>query len=324
MSNILKNIFSEVKSILVIDKIENDDKTVIDKTVIDKIENDDKTVIDKIENDDNNKNYIDGEILNKFKNNSLNESFKSTIKKISYIHSLIHTDPINYKEFPLSNKCKFLYIELCKNEYLFIPEGWYHWIESEPNTIAFSYSIRLQNNTPDAPLVNDNKLQNCINKNIPFYNKHKEDKFNINYDDFINNSENINYSGEIRDNKYLNIDLKPYIEPSTFFDTINIKNFFQDKKNLNIHSYVGRRLLINTNFEYMKEIPNFNNILNDCITIDTNYDSAIWFNNNKNVNSGLHFDGIDNILYVICGKKKVLLTSPQYKKYLYHINTKRT
>ena len=258
----------------------------------------------------------------------------SNIKKITYIHSLIHADPINYKEFPLSNKCKFLYIELCKNEYLFIPKGWYHWIESEPNTIAFSYSIqlqnntpdaplvndnKLQNNTPDAPLVNDNKLQNCINKNIPFHNKHKEDKFNINYDDFINNSENTFYSGEIRDNKYLNIDLKPYVETTEFFETTNIKSFFQDKKNLNKHLFIGRGYMMNLNLEYLKEIPNFNNITNNC-TVKTNYyKNGEWINNSKNVNSELHCDAEDNILYVVCGKKKVLITSPTYKHYLYHI-----
>jgi hypothetical protein len=248
----------------------------------------------------------------------------SNFKQMSYIHSLIHTDPINYKEFQLSNKCKFLHIELCKNEYLFIPKGWYHWIESDPNTIAFSYSIEIQNDTLDTPLVNNNKLKNCINKNIPFYNKHKEDKFNINYNDFINDLDNTYYIGEIRDDKYLNVDLKPYVEETDIFETTSIKSFFQDKKNLNKHLFVGRGHMMGINLKYIDEIPNFNNISNDYKVKNTVYRNGVWFNNDKISNSGLHCDAYDNILYVVCGKKKVLITSPLYKYYLYHIITRKS
>jgi hypothetical protein len=233
------------------------------------------------------------------------------------IHSLIRRDPINYKEFALSNKCKFLYIELCKNEYLFIPKKWYHWIESDPYTLAFSYTVKILNIISN---VHDNKLINCINKNIPFYNKHSEDKYNINYDTIINNSDNINYNGEISKYKYLSRKLIPYIESPISFETNNIKSFSQDKKNIDKYLYVSDASMVDKHLEY-NNIPNFNNILNDCI-LKSHSENSIWFNFDKNVNSGLHEDYDDNILYVISGKKKVLLTSPQYKNCIYQINTK--
>ena len=205
----------------------------------------------------------------------------SSVKKISFIHSLIRKDPINYKEFALSNKCKFL------------------------NDIK----------------VNDNKLINCINKNIPFYNKHNEDKYNINYDDFINNTKNIYYNIEVGKYKYLSRNLIPYIESPLCFETNNIKSVSQDKKNVDKYLYVSDTSMINRYVEY-KNIPNFNNILNDCELIKSHFDNSAWFNFDKNVNSGLHADYNDNILYIICGKKKVLLTSPLYKNCLYKINTK--
>jgi hypothetical protein len=281
---------------------------ILKKSIIDKMDNGNIiNIIDIIDNDDKNEiSYIYSLV------------YTNSIKyPISNIHSLIQTYPINYKEFSLSNNCKFLYIELCKNEYLFIPKGWYHWIESEPNTIAFSYFINLVNVIPTTPVINDNKLINCINKNIPFYSKHIEDKFNINYDYFINNFNYTNCGGEIRTQKYLNIDYKPYIEPPVFFKTTNIKSFFQDKKNLNKHLYVSGQHIYSTTDEYLKKLPNFNNILNDYIIENSN--NRVWFNNDKNVNSGLHCDSVDNILYVVCGKKKILLSSPQYKNNLYHI-----
>jgi hypothetical protein len=235
------------------------------------------------------------------------------------IHSLIRKDPINYKEFALSNKCKFLYIELCKNEYLFIPKGWHHWIESDPYTLAFSYTVEFLNITPSA--IHDNKLISCINKNIPFCNKHNEDKYNINYDDFINNSDNITHIVEISKHKYLGRIIVPYIESTISLTTNNIKNIFQDKKNVDKYLYVSDASMNNVYSNYDK-IPNFNNILNDCTLINSHYKNSLWFNFDKNVNSGLHRDYDNNILYVICGKKKVLLTSPYYKNCVYEINIK--
>ena len=39
--------------------------------------------------------------------------------------------------------------------------------------------------------------------------------------------------------------------------------------------------------------------------------------NNSNINSGLHYDGIDNLLLQISGTKTIYLFSPEQSEYLY-------
>jgi hypothetical protein len=62
-------------------------------------------------------------------------------------------------------------------------------------------------------------------------------------------------------------------------------------------------------------LNNLGNFINNTDNFD--YESNIWINLDKKVNSGLHFDSSDNILINFIGKKKVLLAHPDYRKYMY-------
>ena len=44
---------------------------------------------------------------------------------------------------------------------------------------------------------------------------------------------------------------------------------------------------------------------------------TLWINLDKRVNSGLHYDGTNRVLYVVEGSKKVILAHPSQKKNLY-------
>ena len=136
--------------------------------------------------------------------------------------------------------------------------------------------------------------------------------------------------GEVKNDKFLTPFLKPYIESSDFFKTDDFKNLIENKENLNKHFYIGRYRLKDLNIDKdLKNIPNFNNILNDIKIIDTSKNKilfdpgeyGLWLNNNT-VLTGLHCDYHDNILYVVSGKKKVLLASPQSRNSLYHVPLK--
>ena len=89
------------------------------------------------------------------------------------------------------------------------------------------------------------------------------------------------------------------------------------------HLYVGQHCTTNftapntapiSPITNLLTIPNFDNIVNDDTFF---YTSRAWFNFHKPVDSGLHCDGNDNILYVLTGKKKVLLAHPEYNQYAY-------
>lgn len=223
----------------------------------------------------------------------------------------------NLQNYKLFNNSKFLEIVLNKNEYLYIPSNWPHWVFTKENTLAFSYSIEIHNEKK-----NNNKLLQNISKKIPYYNKLKN--FEYEYNNFIlNNLENkfnfcygnsfditavnkrnvikkteylMNIHNEIIENKFI------YYSPSTtIFDSI-------DGEFINFK-----------NQEFLKEIPNFSDINNYC---DINYHIKSWFNFYNSLSSGLHFDDVDNILLVLDGQKIVYLSHPKNKKYLYIVPNK--
>jgi hypothetical protein len=41
----------------------------------------------------------------------------------------------------LVSNVKIYKIEIGKNEFLTLPKGWFHWIYTEPNTVAVSFEI---------------------------------------------------------------------------------------------------------------------------------------------------------------------------------------
>lgn len=247
-------------------------------------------------------------------------------------HSLINSFPIDYKKFPLATEYKYAEVILYPNDYVVIPKYWSHWVFSDPCTIAISYNVNNKNlsiNKNDE-IVRHNKCKVKNNDNIIFSNLEKslahtgtfsyDCNYSFNYKDFIESSNNLNFFFICSEN----IDVCPIIKPDTNYnkfafntdlDDVLSDSFFLDK-----YLYVGQHPTTNfTSFQSslitnLLTIPNFDNIVNDATF---SYTSKLWFNFDKPVDSGLHADNTDNILYVLTGRKRVLLAHPMYNKYIY-------
>ena len=230
-------------------------------------------------------------------------------------HIMINDFIINYKEFPLAKKYKTLKIELTAGQYLFIPSFWTHWIFTEPNSISINYFINDMDIIYDD---NENKLFNSIIEKKPFIGKY--DKYKIDYDDYLKNNKNELFEYVKSDNKEIAPVKKPYViqDKHKYYNNLDyITNNFKDK-----YKYIYQENKKNDNEDNKKEnyyydIPNFNNILN-CIKF--NYiSSIIWINFDKKVDSGNHYDDVDNFIYLLTGKKTIYLSPPGFNPYLYFI-----
>lgn len=253
-------------------------------------------------------------------------------------HSHINGFPINYSKFPLAKNYKYAEVILYPNDYLVIPRLWSHWVFSDPYTLAVSYNINKNKDKLikfEGDIVRHNTSKIINKNNIIFSNLEKglphtgtyNCNSSINYKDFINSSINLDFKFICSETE----DVCPVIKPDTnyikrtFIDNLN--NILNDSFFMNKHLYVGQHST--TNFTVpntapvptpinpitnLLTIPNFDNIVNDDTFF---YTARAWFNFHKPVDSGLHFDGNDNILYVLTGKKKVLLAHPEYNQYVY-------
>lgn len=221
-------------------------------------------------------------------------------------HSLINDFIINYKEFPLSKKYKTLKIELIAGQYLFIPKYWTHWVFTESNSIALSYHInKMDINYND----NENKLFNSIMQEKPFIGKCN--KYQINYDDYLKDNKNKIFKYVKSDNKEVSPVDKPYITSNKYFYYDNLDNITNNFKHK--YKYISQDMT-NSKESDKYDIPNFNNILN---SIKFKTEITIWLNFDKKIDSGNHFDGVDNFLYLLTGKKTIYLSPPGFNKYLY-------
>lgn len=216
-------------------------------------------------------------------------------------HSLITSYPINYYSFPLAENCKFIEIDLYENEYLFIPTKWMHWVYTEPFNLSMNYFIKYYNNNINNPLINNlkkkqpfkSKIDNIQNFNFKDYFKNNLDnKFNIVFN-------TINHCTPVK---------KPNLACKTFAKFMSIKECLGTEYK-NYYKYIGQSESSNL------FLNNLGNFINNTDNFD--YESNIWINLDKKVNSGLHFDSSDNILINFIGKKKVLLAHPDYRKYMY-------
>lgn len=227
------------------------------------------------------------------------------MNNINESHSKIPEYPINYELYPLSKNAKFYEIELDAGDYLLIPKYWSHWIKSDPNTIAFSYLIN--------DLIEMKNLENEL-INAMFSSEFYKGTLNINFsqNNFINDNLSNNFNLLLSET----IDVSPVKKNRTFKKRIkNIKlleilNLL--KLNPHLYSYIGMNEIDDNNF--YRNIFNFCNINNDVIL---DYRTFVWMNFDKSVDSGLHYDKYDSILYVVTGKKTVLLSSPYNIKFLY-------
>lgn len=246
-------------------------------------------------------------------------------------HSLINSFPIDYNKFPLAKNYNYVEIILNPGDYLLIPKEWSHWIFSEPGTIAISYSINNILGKHEKNKVNkctagakgtfgenkDNIIFNSITKNLAHTGTYKCN-YNLNYKDFIYSSLNYDFKFICSDT----MDVCPVIKPSGNNNKITFKaklrDILNDKTYINKYLYIGQQnidVYDETNdFYNLFNIPNFDNIVND---VSFTYTPRLWFNFDKPVDSGLHYDKIDSILYVLTGRKKVLLSHPQFLQYIY-------
>ena len=244
-------------------------------------------------------------------------------------HSCINGFPINYNKFPLAKEYKYAEIILYPNDYLVIPKWWSHWVFTDPYTLAVSYNIskdeeqlmklKAEIRHSDSKITNnDNIIFSNLKKSLPHTGTLKCNN-PINYKDFINSSTNLDFKFICSETE----DVCPVIKPDANYNKCtfigNLNDILSDSFFIDKYLYVGQHnttnfIDSNNTITNLLTIPNFDNIVNDETFF---YTSRAWFNFHKPVDSGLHFDGIDNILYVLTGRKRVLLAHPMYNQYVY-------
>lgn len=228
---------------------------------------------------------------------------ENDIKLIS--HSRIIDYPINYELFPLAKKCNIYEIELKKNEYLLIPKRWFHWVYTEPNSIALS--IEIDNISGDK---NNFLIDNIIN-NKP-YKAIGKGIIDVNYQDFIKNL----YEEKFKALLSSTTDLSPVYKNDKYkiFIDEKLEDIINISKSTNMYSYIGaHHLSSNLFWTPYRNVDNFIDV-NDIILFNKN---SIWFNLDKPIQSGLHNDYNDRILYLLEGSKKIYLIPPDQQRNLY-------
>ena len=237
----------------------------------------------------------------------MNSYFDFNLNKINPVHSSITDFPIDYNTFPLAKNCKMYTVELTKDQYIFIPSLWYHWIFTEPNTLSVHYEI---------PLIDfgdsNNVFLTSLENNMPFY-KSVDNSNNITYDKFINNSLEYKYGAIFSENN----DCIPVKKNNTFkflYET-SLKNIINISKNKNYYTYIGYNNIDDNNI--LSSYKNLDYILNPINYHRMLYKSSVWFTLDKKINSGLHHDSTINIINVIDGKKTIYLFNPDCKDNLY-------
>ena len=240
-------------------------------------------------------------------------------------HSIISGDIIDLNKFKLLRNSKFIEIILRKNDYLYIPPGWSHWIFTKEKTLAFSYELLIEN--INSMKYNENKLINNIIKNTPFYGNYNN--FDYTYENFMSNNLENDFIFELNELNDISPVRKPFKTKKTDILFYRLKSVFQNNLNINndkflyspgnvIYSSKDCKEYINfENQTELKEIPNFCNFKNNC-NFNFDYKKSVWFSFNDYLSSGIHFDLMQNILFVVEGEKKVLLSPPNYTMFLYN------
>jgi hypothetical protein len=227
--------------------------------------------------------------------------------KINDCHSSITEYPIDYGKFPLAKNCEIHKVELVKNQYLFIPKGWFHWVFTEPNTLSVHYKINKINFSDK-----NNEFFNSLKNNMPFY-KTIYLNYNISYKDFINKSLNYSYRAIFSETD----DCIPVQKNKTkkFFHENLLKNIIDITIANNYYTYIGNHKIEHNNV--INKYNNIDNIIDPNIHNGILYEPSVWFTLNKRVNSGLHCDTTPNIINVLDGKKTIYLISPKFYHDLY-------
>jgi len=218
--------------------------------------------------------------------NNLNEESKQSN------HSIIIDFPIDYNLYPLTKDVDIIKIVLEKDEYLIMHPSWFHCVYTDPETIAVSYKIYDAEGKDK-----DSVLYNSLINNIPI--KCNGNETNISYHDFINNSLNSNFR-VILSKTY---DCSPVIKDNNIKMCINdtLLNIIKYSKKEDMYAYIGNETLKKNSF--VEDYTDIDKLIKLDDTISLKYNVNLWFNLEKNINSGLHHDQNAKILYVLTGKK---------------------
>jgi hypothetical protein len=204
----------------------------------------------------------------------------SEIHKYNYLlyPSLMYTHPQKYV--------------LNDNEALWIPKGWWHWVESY-DTIAINFWVNniKTNDKYDNPFVIQEKLENYDNIIEEINNYDKNLLVWHSSDDIL--TENKKNKKEL-DNNEIIITLPGYTKECT-------RSFPKDKLNIDLINKINPYIKLPLFLEDIKE---------------SDVDHNLWISN-KYHDTGLHYDNNNGLLCVLKGKKYITLYPPSDTKYLY-------
>jgi hypothetical protein len=232
-------------------------------------------------------------------------------------HSIINTYPIDKNKYPLTKNVSFTTYVIKQNEYLFIPDNWFHWIYTEPFTISIHYKSfnrfsANENNNEECDLFYSN-----VKSNEPFTGIGSiQEPFNV--DDFF--TQNSEY--QVHAMYSTTEDVSPVTktkdeEHSKYMKQNKMSFFIKESKETDYFIYMGMNKM-SPELSIYHEYSNLNHIIPSLY--EYNYTPYVWMNLNKRIHSGLHYDTYGSIVYVLSGQKKVLMADPSSYHNLYITN----
>ena len=261
-----------------------------------------------------------------------------------YNHSLIDKYPPNNDKFPEFKKAKSYKVELNPGSSLFIPAGWWHWVFSEGNCIAFSHIIH----NFDEDNIKEKQTHDYKAKSVKYYNnitrsngnenviidftKHSNESIPLVYNDSNINIITESFLQEKLDkinlllsktstivtvNKPNNTTLKIINGQYKYFTIVNNSPDFYGYIGMNPLNKEDFSKFINTEWEALANNPNEKTKEKTKEKIKKKNDIYLW-HSKKKIDTGLHYDITDNLLTLHSGKKTVMLFPPSESKYLYN------
>lgn len=191
-------------------------------------------------------------------------------------------DTFNYVLFPKLIFTHPIYFTLKKNQSIYIPKKWWHWIKTTTKSFAINFWFNNENvENNNEPFIFDNLYSYNYNnilkdESVSVWDSNNNDILNdnrINFNTFYNSK---------MDNKYI-ITVDDY--------SLNNNNIKKKMK-----SYI--------------KFPENSNI--NTSTFDYN----IWVSSGIH-DTGLHYDDEDGILSLLDGEKEIILFPPSDSEYLY-------
>jgi hypothetical protein len=93
-----------------------------------------------------------------------------------------------------------------------------------------------------------------------------------------------------------------------------MNNAIVEARDNNFNLFIGQNSVSNCIDNSIKSIDEYIENLDDT---NIKYEIHLWFSLHKKIHSGMHFDERSKLLYVLSGRKKVLLLPPSNKKDIY-------